>query len=397
MPACLSAGCALQSTGGRHSDQRDAGAATLSRHGPPVHLQDAPPVEGLSRPTRRCSRTSRSRSCPAPRSACSATTARASRRCCGSWPASTPSSAATRSSRPARPSACSSRSPSSTRARTCAATSRTASPRRARCSTASTSWPPTTPTRPPTSSPRSRRRSTPPTRWNLDTQRRVRDGRAAPAAGRRRRHHALRRRAPPRRAVPAAARARPTCCCSTSPPTTSTPSRSRWLERHLAEYKGTVVAVTHDRYFLDNVAGWILELDRGARHPLRGQLLELARAEAEAPGAGGEAPRRRASARSPPSSTGCARTPRAARPSRRRACRTTRRSSPRSATSSSTRSRSTSRPATRLGDVVVEAEDLRKGFGDKPADRGPQLLAAAAAASSASSAPTAPARRRCSG
>ena len=37
-----------------------------------------------------------------------------------------------------------------------------------------------------------------------------------------------------------------------------------WLERHLHEYKGTVVAVTHDRYFLDNVAGWILELDRGA-------------------------------------------------------------------------------------------------------------------------------------
>ena len=36
-----------------------------------------------------------------------------------------------------------------------------------------------------------------------------------------------------------------------------------WLERHLKEYKGTVVAVTHDRYFLDNVAGWILELDRG--------------------------------------------------------------------------------------------------------------------------------------
>src|SRR5881409_354232 len=36
-----------------------------------------------------------------------------------------------------------------------------------------------------------------------------------------------------------------------------------WLERHLAEYRGTVVAVTHDRYFLDNVAGWILELDRG--------------------------------------------------------------------------------------------------------------------------------------
>jgi ATP-binding cassette ChvD family protein len=43
-----------------------------------------------------------------------------------------------------------------------------------------------------------------------------------------------------------------------------------WLERHLAEYRGTVVAVTHDRYFLDNVAGWILELDRGKGIPYEG-------------------------------------------------------------------------------------------------------------------------------
>ncbi|HTN24394.1 MAG TPA: energy-dependent translational throttle protein EttA [Solirubrobacteraceae bacterium] len=43
-----------------------------------------------------------------------------------------------------------------------------------------------------------------------------------------------------------------------------------WLERHLAEYKGTIVAVTHDRYFLDNVAGWILELDRGRGLPYEG-------------------------------------------------------------------------------------------------------------------------------
>src|SRR5690242_10429785 len=43
-----------------------------------------------------------------------------------------------------------------------------------------------------------------------------------------------------------------------------------WLERHLAEYPGTVVAVTHDRYFLDNVAGWILELDRGFGIPWQG-------------------------------------------------------------------------------------------------------------------------------
>ena len=43
-----------------------------------------------------------------------------------------------------------------------------------------------------------------------------------------------------------------------------------WLERHLHEYPGTVVAVTHDRYFLDNVAGWILELDRGKGFPFEG-------------------------------------------------------------------------------------------------------------------------------
>jgi sulfate-transporting ATPase len=43
-----------------------------------------------------------------------------------------------------------------------------------------------------------------------------------------------------------------------------------WLEQHLKEYPGTVVAVTHDRYFLDNVAGWILELDRGAGIPWKG-------------------------------------------------------------------------------------------------------------------------------
>ena len=43
-----------------------------------------------------------------------------------------------------------------------------------------------------------------------------------------------------------------------------------WLERHLHEYPGTVVAVTHDRYFLDNVAGWILELDRARGLPYEG-------------------------------------------------------------------------------------------------------------------------------
>src|SRR5437588_2276196 len=57
-----------------------------------------------------------------------------------------------------------------------------------------------------------------------------------------------------------------------------------WLERHLADYKGTVVAITHDRNFLDNVAGWILELDRGRRIPYQGNYsgwLEQKRARLE--------------------------------------------------------------------------------------------------------------------
>ena len=50
-----------------------------------------------------------------------------------------------------------------------------------------------------------------------------------------------------------------------------------WLEGpSCASYPGAILIVTHDRYFLDNVTGWILELDRGRRHSLRGQLLDLA-------------------------------------------------------------------------------------------------------------------------
>ena len=69
----------------------------------------------------------------------------------------------------------------------------------------------------------------------------------------------------------------------------------QWLEQHLAAYPGTVLAVTHDRYFLDNVAGWILELDRGRAYPYEGNYstyleTKTARLAAEArasPAAGG--------------------------------------------------------------------------------------------------------------
>ena len=47
-----------------------------------------------------------------------------------------------------------------------------------------------------------------------------------------------------------------------------------WLERHLKDYPGTIIAITHDRYFLDDVAGWILELDRGEGYPFKGNYTE---------------------------------------------------------------------------------------------------------------------------
>ena len=59
-----------------------------------------------------------------------------------------------------------------------------------------------------------------------------------------------------------------------------------WLEQFLQRFPGTVVAVTHDRYFLDNAAEWILELDRGHGIPWKGNYIALARAEGGAPAAG---------------------------------------------------------------------------------------------------------------
>ncbi|WP_090773124.1 energy-dependent translational throttle protein EttA [Nonomuraea maritima] len=55
----------------------------------------------------------------------------------------------------------------------------------------------------------------------------------------------------------------------------------QWLEQHLEKYAGTVLAVTHDRYFLDNVAGWILELDRGRAYPYEGNYSTYLEAKAQ--------------------------------------------------------------------------------------------------------------------
>lgn len=59
-----------------------------------------------------------------------------------------------------------------------------------------------------------------------------------------------------------------------------------WLEQHLQQYEGTVIAVTHDRYFLDHVAGWILELDRGEGIPRKGNYSSLVGAEDQTNGNG---------------------------------------------------------------------------------------------------------------
>ena len=150
-----------------------------------------------------------------------------------------------------------------------------------------------------------------------------------------------------------------------------------WLEHHLHEYPGTVVAVTHDRYFLDNVAGWILELDRGAGHPLGGQLLVVAGAEAEAARAARRRRSRRGSGRWPASSSGCAPRRARGRPSPRPASPPTRSCWPRSSRSARTTIEISIPPGPRLGDVVVKAEHLRKALRRQRADRGPDLQPAA--------------------
>ena len=78
-----------------------------------------------------------------------------------------------------------------------------------------------------------------------------------------------------------------------------------WLERFLAAYRGTVIAITHDRYFLDNVAGWILELDRGQGLPFQGNYSSWLE-QKEARLGQEEKQSARAAARSSGSSSGCA-------------------------------------------------------------------------------------------
>ncbi|MBW3604137.1 MAG: energy-dependent translational throttle protein EttA [Actinobacteria bacterium] len=137
-----------------------------------------------------------------------------------------------------------------------------------------------------------------------------------------------------------------------------------WLERHLDEYPGTVVAVTHDRYFLDNVAGWILELDRGKGLPFQGNYsswLEQKRARL-AQEERQESARQRTLARE-------LEWVRAA-PRARQAKSKARLSSYEAMLAQSPAERLGTAElvipnGARLGEVVVDAEHVRKGFGDR--------------------------------
>ncbi|MHB1142586.1 MAG: energy-dependent translational throttle protein EttA [Sulfuricaulis sp.] len=137
-----------------------------------------------------------------------------------------------------------------------------------------------------------------------------------------------------------------------------------WLERFLHDYPGTVVAVTHDRYFLDNVAGWILELDRGEGIPWKGNYsswLEQKEKRLET-----EEKQESARQRALKQELEWVRT----NPKGRHAKSKARLAAYEEMASQEFQKRNETKeifipPGPRLGDVVVQAENLNKGFGDR--------------------------------
>jgi len=139
----------------------------------------------------------------------------------------------------------------------------------------------------------------------------------------------------------------------------------QWLEAHLAQYPGTVVAVTHDRYFLENVAGWILELDRGRAYPYEGNYttyLETKQARMKVEGAKDAKMRKRLS-----DELEWVRSSARGRQAKSRA----RLARYEEMAAEADRYRKLDfdeiqiPPGPRLGSLVVEAENLVKGFGER--------------------------------
>ena len=139
-----------------------------------------------------------------------------------------------------------------------------------------------------------------------------------------------------------------------------------WLERALSEYAGTVVAVTHDRYFLDNVAGWILELDRGAGIPYEGNYsgwLEQKQARLAAEEKTDE--RRLRTLERELEWIRMAPKARQAKGKARLTAYAQLQSEAEASEARDSRLEIAIPPGPRLGDVVIEAEHLSKGFGDR--------------------------------
>ncbi len=139
----------------------------------------------------------------------------------------------------------------------------------------------------------------------------------------------------------------------------------QWLEQHLAKYPGTVVAITHDRYFLDNVAQWILELDRGRAFPYEGNYSTYLEKKAERLGVQG-----RKDAKMQKRLTDELEWVR----SNARARQTKSRARLQRYEEMATEAEKTRKldfeeiqipPGPRLGNTVIEASELRKGFGDR--------------------------------
>jgi ATP-binding cassette ChvD family protein len=137
-----------------------------------------------------------------------------------------------------------------------------------------------------------------------------------------------------------------------------------WLEHHLQEFPGTVIAVTHDRYFLDNVAGWILELDRGEGHPFKGNYtswLEQKKSRLELEEKQ-ESARRRTLARE---REWVRLAPRARQAKSKARLQAYEAMAAEAGMEKATQGEVQIPPGPRLGDLVVEATGLRKSYGDR--------------------------------
>ena len=137
-----------------------------------------------------------------------------------------------------------------------------------------------------------------------------------------------------------------------------------WLERFLEEYPGTVIAVTHDRYFLDNVAGWILELDRGYGIPWKGNYSSWLQQKEQRLAV--ESASEKARHKAIQAELGWVR----ANPKGRRAKSKARLRQFEELSSPAYQKRNETNeiyipPGPRLGDLVIEVKSLKKGFGDR--------------------------------